>query len=139
MYSKNIQQMVNNNPFIQKINADIRKAQAPKRKKEKSPKFSVAPQTESREKNMETEVFAVMTMWQEGKTKGGYWSKVKNDLTTQELSREQYKNIVEHPWKGDRMTYGYTDKGYLVTRMTTRNPHAEERSVREFNFKKGGN
>ena len=78
------------------------------------------------------EFFATMTMYKNERTKGGSWSKVKQDLTVDDITEEVYNNIVEHPWATDRMSREYTSKGYLVTRVATTNPYAPERTVREF-------
>lgn len=83
---------------------------------------------------MEKEKFAEMTMYKNVKTKSGNWSKVKQDLTVEDINEEFYNNIVEHPWATDRMTRSYTSKGYLVTKVATTNPYADERTVREFKF-----
>lgn len=83
---------------------------------------------------MEKEKFAEMTIYQNERTKGGNWSKVKHGLETQDVTEKFYNNIVEHPWATDRMTRSYTSKGYLVTKVVTTNPYAPERTVREFRF-----
>ena len=80
------------------------------------------------------EAFAEMTIYRNHKTKGGNWSTIKYDLETKKITREFYNNIVKHPWSTDRMTREYTSKGYLVTRVATTNPYADERTVREFKF-----
>lgn len=80
------------------------------------------------------ENFAEMTIYKNYKTKGGNWSTIKHGLETKKVTREFYNNIVEHPWKEDRMTRSYTSKGYLVTKVVTTNPHTPERTVREFKF-----
>ena len=81
---------------------------------------------------MEKEKFATMVHYTNTRTKSGNWSTVKHDVSTQEITKEMYDNIINNPWKGDRASREYTSKGYLVTRLTTSNPHADERSVREF-------
>ena len=83
---------------------------------------------------MEREKFAEMTIYQNGKTKSGNWSKVKHGLETQDVTEEFYNIIVDNPWSSDRMTRSYTSKGYKVTKVVTTNPYSHERTIREFKF-----
>lgn len=83
---------------------------------------------------MESKKFATMTKYFNGRTKGGNWSTVKQDLTVEEVSQEFYSKVVDQPWSGDRMERSYTSKGYLVTRVTSINPSNDWRAVYEFDI-----
>ena len=83
---------------------------------------------------MKTEKFATMTKYFNGRTKGGNWSTVKQDLTVENIDQKFYSRIVDQPWSGDRMERSYTNKGYLVTRVTSINPSNDLRVVYEFDI-----
>ena len=81
---------------------------------------------------MKTEKFATMTRYMNGRTKSGYWSTIKHDLTVNDIDKEQYYRIVDNLWHGDKTSRSYTSKGYLITRLTNNSPSGDERMVYEF-------
>lgn len=83
---------------------------------------------------MNEQKFATMTKYFNGRTKGGNWSMVKQDLSVENIDQEFYNRIVNQPWSGDRMERSYTSKGYLVTHVTSVNPSNDFRSVYEFDI-----
>lgn len=80
------------------------------------------------------EKFAKMTKYYNGRTKGGYWSTVKKDLIVNDIDKEQYHNIVNNLWHGDKVSRSYTSKGYLITRLTNNAPSGDVRVVYEFDI-----
>ena len=83
---------------------------------------------------MKKQKFATMTRYFNGRTKGGNWSTVKQDLTVKDIDQEFYSKIVNHPWPGDRMERSYTSKGFLVTRLVSINPSNDWRVIYEFHI-----
>lgn len=81
---------------------------------------------------MEKEKFATMTRYINGRTKSGYWSTIKHDLTVNDIDKEKYDRIVNNLWHGDKTSRSYTSKGYLITRLTNSSPSRNERVVYEF-------
>ena len=81
---------------------------------------------------MKTEKFATVTRYMNGRTKSGYWSTIKHDLTVSDIDKEQYDRIVDNLWHNDKTSRSYTSKGYLITRLTNNSPSGKERSVYEF-------
>ena len=43
---------------------------------------------------MEKEKFATMTRYMNGRTKSGYWSTIKYELTVNDIDKEKYDRIV---------------------------------------------
>lgn len=81
---------------------------------------------------MEKEKFATMTRYINGRTKSGYWSTIKHELTVNDIDKEKYDRIVDNLWYGDKTSRSYTSKGYLITRLTNSSPNGNERVVYEF-------
>ena len=81
---------------------------------------------------MKTEKFATVTRYKNGRTKSGYWSTIKEDLTVSDIDKEQYSRIVDNLWHGDKTSRSYTSKGYLITRLTNNSPCGDRRAVYEF-------
>ena len=81
---------------------------------------------------MKTEKFATMTKYTNGRTKSGYWSTIKHDLTVNDIDKERYDIIVDNLWHGDKTSRSYTSKGYLITRLTNNGPSGDRRMVYEF-------
>ena len=83
---------------------------------------------------MKEQKFATMTRYMNGRTKSGYWSTIKHDLTVNDIDKEQYYRIVDNLWHGDKTSRSYTSKGYLITRLTNNSPSGDERMVYEFDI-----
>lgn len=78
----------------------------------------------------------IMTRWKEYRTESGKsWSKIQHDKQVSTLSIDQFvRSFVNETWSGERKQWTYTQAGYYPYRITTPNPYAPERSVREFKF-----
>ena len=81
---------------------------------------------------MNKEKFATVKRYMNGRTKSGYWSTIKHDLTVGDIDKEQYDRIVDNLWHSDKTSRSYTSKGYLITRITNNSPSGNERVVYEF-------
>ena len=81
---------------------------------------------------MNKEKFATVTRYFNGRTKSGYWSTIKHDLTVNDIDKEKYYMIVDNLWNDDKVSRSYTSKGYLIARLTNNSPSGDERMVYEF-------
>lgn len=60
------------------------------------------------------------------------WVYIENGGEPEIMTDKTYQTWVKNRNKGERQLRVYTERGYVVTRATYRNPYSGEKSVHEF-------
>lgn len=66
-----------------------------------------------------------------------------DDVIEEKISKKQYDNITNDntiKWfrnlgGSEKVTYGYTSRGYKIIKLISTSPNKENKSIYEFNFK----
>lgn len=78
----------------------------------------------------DNELFVIVERYSNARLSSGRWSKVEDDYWVDCSTRDQYETFAADKFYGERRTYQYTRRGYIIRRSST--PFDDTRSVRVF-------